>query len=268
MGKGGEMSKTILALLAVVGLFSVMAFAQEPAKPAVTNGSPSTNGAAATKGEIPATPEIAITAETTPKDLARAAFMAQGGDKFRSVQNMVLRGAVQLYPPNSVQSIPGAFSLVTARDKLRMEIDARPAITFKQIYDGEQTYSSVPNIALPPLTKFGFGALARYDQPGFQVSAIADKKKQRGFRLVDPDGYTTDFYLDPKTGRVMSFFIYYNGLTLGTENSKFKEVEGVLVPVSFSQKFEMPMGAFFAEFSVKEVRLNQQLAEDAFAIPR
>jgi hypothetical protein len=255
------MSKTVLALLAVVVLFNAVAFAQEPAKPAATSGVPATNGAAAA-------PEIAITAETTPKDLARAAFVAQGGEKFRSVQNMMLRGSVQLYPPNSVQSIPGAFSLVTAGDKLRMEIDARPAITFKQIYDGEQTYSSMPNVAVPPLTKFGLGALARYDQAGFQISAIADKKKQRGFRLVDPDGYTTDFYLDPKTGRVMSFLIYYNGLTLGTENSKFKEVEGVLVPVSFSQKFEMPIGAFFAEFTVKEVKLNQQLPDDAFAIPR
>ena len=131
---------------------------------------------------------IVITSETTPKDLARAAFLAQGGEKFRSVQNMILRGSVQLYPPNSVQSIPGGFSLITAGDKLRMEIDARPAITFKQIYNGEQTYSSMPNVAVPPLTKFGFGALARFDQPGYQISAIADKKKQRGFRLVDPDG--------------------------------------------------------------------------------
>lgn len=256
------MSKTVFALCAVMVLFSPAAFPQESTKPAATNGASSTNGAA------PATSEIAITAETSPKDLARAAFLAQGGEKFRSVQNMMLRGSVQLYPPNSVQSIPGGFSLVTAGDKLRMEIDARPAITFKQIYDGEQTYSSMPNVAVPPLTKFGLGALARYDQPGVQISAIADKKKQRGFRLADPDGYTTDFYLDPKTGRVMSFLIYYNGLTLGTENSKFKEVDGVLVPVSFSQKFEMPMGAFFAEFSVKEVKLNQQLPADAFAIPR
>jgi hypothetical protein len=110
--------------------------------------------------------------------------------------------------------------------------------------------------------------LARFDQPGYQITAIADKKKQRGFRLVDPDGYTTDYYIDPKTGRVMSFFLYYAGLTLGTEHSKFKEVEGLLVPFSFSQKFEMPMGAFFAEFSVKEVKINQQLPDDAFAIPR
>jgi hypothetical protein len=213
-------------------------------------------------------PAAAITAETTPMDLARAAFTAQGGEKFRAVQNMILRGSVQLYPPNSVQSIPGSFSLVTAGPKLRMEIDARPAIVFKQIYDGEQTYSSMPQVQMPPLTKFGFGALARFDQPGYQITAIADKKKQRGFRLVDPEGFTTDFYVDPKTGRVMSFFLYYGGATLGTENSKFKEVDGVLVPISFSQKFEMPIGAFFAEFNVKDVKLNQQLPEDAFAIPR
>ena len=239
----------------MIVMFGATVLAQDAAKPAAGNG-------AAT------TPAIAITSETTPKDLARAAFVAQGGEKFRAVQNTMLRGSVQLYPPNSVQSIPGSFSLVTAGDKLRLEIDARPAIVFKQIYDGEHAYSSLPNVSFPPLTKFGWGALARFDQPGYQISALADKKKQRGFRIVDPDGYTTDYYLDSKTGRVMSFLIYYEGIVLGTENSKFKEVEGVLVPVSFSQKFEMPMGAFFAEFSVKEVKLNQQLGEDAFAIPR
>ena len=250
-----------LRFLAVVvcGLcFSVTLFAQGQPDP-----KPATNGAAAA-----AAPAIVITPETSPLDLARAAFAAQGGEKFRSLQNMILRGSVQLYPPNSVQSIPGSFSLVTAGLKLRMDIDARPAIVFKQIYDGQQGYSSMPNVEMPPLTKFGLDALSRFDQPGYQISAIPDKKKQRGFRLVDPDGYTTDYYLDTKTGRVMSYFLYYGGVTLGTENSKFKEVEGVLVPFSFSKKFEMPMGAFFAEFSVKEVKLNQQLGDDAFAIPR
>ena len=98
-----------------------------------------------------------------------------------------------------------------------------------------------------------------------QCAAITDPKRGQGWRLVSREIL---LYLDPKTGRVMSFFLYYNGITLGTENSKFKEVEGVLVPFSFSQKFEMSMGAFFAEFSVKEVKMNQQLGDDAFAIPR
>jgi hypothetical protein len=233
----------------------VQAQDQKSATPA--NGAPAAAPAA-----------ITITAESTPAELAKAAFMAQGGEKFRNLQNAVVRGSVQLYPPNSVQSIPGSFTLVTAGVKLRMDIDARPAIVFKQIYDGQNSYSSMPNVEMPPLTKFGLGALSRYDQPGYQLSALPNKKKQRAFRLVDPDGFTTDYYIDPTNGRVMSFMLYYNGITLGTEHSKFKDVEGVLVPSSFSQKFEMPMGAFFAEFTAKDIKLNQPLADDAFVIPR
>ena len=214
-----------------------------------------------------AAPAIVITPTSTPTELAKAAFLAQGGEKFRSVQNLILRGSVQLYAPNSIQSIPGSFSIVTAGDKLRMEIDARPAVVFKQIFDGQNSFSSMPGVQLPPLTKFGMGALTRYDQAGYKVTSIADKKKQRGFRIEDPDGYTTDFYIDASTGRVMSFLMYYQGYTFGTENSKFKDIDGILVPMSFSQRFEMPQGAFFAEYSVKEAKLNQTLAEDAFTIP-
>lgn len=220
-----------------------------------------------TSSEATATTTIAITAETAPMDLARAAFMAQGGEKFRSVQNMMLRGSVNLYQPNSIQSIPGGFSIVTAGNKMRMEIDARPLIVFKQIYDGQQSYSSMPAVQVPPLPKFGLGVLAKFDQAGYKITALPDKKKQRAFRIEDPEGYITDFYVDPANGRVMSFLLYFNGFTFGTENKKFKEVEGVLVPVSFSQRFDMPQGAFFAEYSVKEAKLNQTLGDDAFAIP-
>ena len=230
--------------------------AQEQKSAAPANGAPAA-----------AAPAVVITAESTPVELAKAAFIAQGGDKLRNVQNVVVRGSVQLYPPNSVQSIPGSFSLVTAGLKLRLDIDARPAVVFKQIYDGQNSYSSMPNVEMPPLTKYGLSALSRYDQQGYQITALPNKKKQRAFRLVDPDGYTTDFYIDPTSGRVMSFMLYYQGITLGTEHSKFKDVEGLLVPSSFSQKFEMPMGAFFAEFNAKEIKINQPLADDAFAIP-
>jgi len=245
----------VLAVLLISG----MAFTSYAQENATKNATPATAPSAA--------PAIVISPTSTPTDLARAAFLAQGGDKFRSVQNMILRGSVQLYPPNSVQSIPGSFSIVTSGDKLRMEIDARPAIVFKQIFDGQNSFSSMPNVQLPPLTKFGLGALSRYDQPGYKITAIADKKKQRGFRIEDPEGYTTDYYIDATNGRLMSFLMYYQGYTFGTENNKFKEIEGVLVPFNFSQRFEMPQGAFFAEYSVKEAKLNQTLAADAFVIP-
>src|ERR1044072_7086004 len=235
--------------------------------PAQEHG-PAKGSAPATTATAAAPPAVVITADSTPLELAKAAFTAQGGEKFRSVQNMMLRGSVSLYPPNSSQSIPGSFSIVTAGDKLRREIDARPAIVFKQIYDGEQSYSSMPGVEVPPLSKFGLSVLSKFDQPGYKVTAIANKKKLRGFRIADPEGYTTDFYIDGTNGRVMEFFLTYGGLTFGTANNKFKEVDGVLIPFSFSQRFEMPQGAFFAEYNVKEVKLNQNLGDDAFAIPR
>jgi len=39
------------------------------------------------------------------------------------------------------------------------------------------------------------------------------------------------------------------------------------VPFSFTQRLEMPQGAFFAEYSVKDAKLNQTLADDVFAMP-
>jgi hypothetical protein len=225
-----------------------------------------------TKGQTPpagngTTTALAITATTTPVDLARAAIAAQGGERFKNLKSMVLRGSVDLYAPNSTQSIPGGFAIVLAGERFRLEVDARPAVSFKQIYDGQRSYSSLPNVDMPPASKFGMSLLVKFDQPGYVVSALPDKKKQRGFRVSDPDGNTTDFYIDATTGRVMSFLIPYGGYTFGTENKKMKEVDGVLVATSFTQRLEMPQGAFFAEYSVKEVKLNQPIGDDVFAIP-
>jgi hypothetical protein len=214
-----------------------------------------------------ATPAVAITAATTPIDLARAALAAQGGEKFKGLKSMVLRGSVDLYAPNSTQSIPGGFVWVIAGDKVRLEIDARPAVSFKQIYDGERSYSSLPGVDMPPASKFGLPVLGRLDQPGYTVTALPDKKKLRGFRISDADGNVTDFYIDATNGRVMTFLIPYGGYTFGTENKKFKEVDGVLVPVSFTQRLEMPQGAFFAEYSVKDIKLNNPIGDDVFTIP-
>ena len=242
----------VVALVATILGASVSAYSQTD-----KTSAPAGNGAA----------QPAITATTAPADLARAALAAQGGDKFKAIQNMVLRGSVELYAPNSTQSIPGAFVIATAGEKVRIEIDARPAISFKQIFDGERSYSSLPNVELPPLSKFGISVLSKFDQPGYTVSAIPDKKKNRGFRISDADGNSTDFYVDTATGRVVSFLIPYNGYMFGTEHKKFKEIEGVLIPTNFTQRLEMPQGAFFADYNVKDIKLNQNLGDDAFAIP-
>lgn len=246
-----------LTLLSFMFCVSVAAYSQgETNKVAAAAANGNDNGAGG-----------AITATTPPIELARAALAAQGGEKFKTLKSMVLRGSVDLYAPNSTQSIPGGFVIVTAADKVRIEISAPPAISFKQIYDGQQTYSSIPGVDLPPASKFGLAVLSKFGQPGYTVTALADKKKQRGFRISDSEGNATEFYIDPATGRVMTFLVSYNGYIFGTENRKMKEVEGVLVPFSFTQRLEMHQGAFFAEYNVKDVKLNQPIGDDVFAMP-
>ncbi|MGH9874313.1 MAG: hypothetical protein ACRD9S_17815 [Pyrinomonadaceae bacterium] len=264
------MKKTFIRSLSLLSLalcVSASVLAQtETATKAVDNSARAVAPGGA-KDPTPGVGITAITATTSPVDLARAALAAQGGEKYKTLKNMVLRGSVDLYAPNSTQSIPGGFVLVTAGEKFRLEVDARPAFSLKFISDGERNYSSLPGVDLPPPSKFGMVALTKFDQQGYTVSALPDKKKQRGFRISDAEGNTTDFYIDTATARVMTFLIPYNGYTFGTDNDKFKEIDGVLVPVEFSWRLEMPQGAFFAAYKIKEPKLNQTLGDDVFAMP-
>src|SRR5438128_1650104 len=105
------MQKKSLMLLASIALLlcvSVAGFAQGEA--------PAKNGAALASGS--ATAPVAITASSTPIELARAALAAQGGEKFKNLKNMILIGTVELFAPNSTQSIPGKFYIVTQGDKV------------------------------------------------------------------------------------------------------------------------------------------------------
>ena len=127
---------------------------------------PDSTAKAVTAGGNAPTPATAITATTSPVDLAKAAVAAFGGDKFRTMKNVVLRGSVDLYGPASTQSVPGGFVIVTAGDKFRMEVDARPLFSFKQIFDGQQSYSSLPGAQMAPVSKFGIVVLNKFDQAG------------------------------------------------------------------------------------------------------
>src|SRR5882762_713505 len=192
------MKKTLLQMFFLIALAlsaSAITYAQTATTPT------DVKARAVTDGVKDATPATAITATTSPGDLARAAVVAMGGDKFRNLKSIVLRGSVDLYGPNSTQSIPGGFVLANAGDKMRMEVDARPLFSFKQIFDGQQSYSSLPGAEMAPVSKFGMRLLTRLDEPGYTVTALPDKKKLRGFHIADAEGNATDFYLDAATAR-------------------------------------------------------------------
>lgn len=250
------MRKQFLSLLSIPGLILCASFAN-----AQTGASAKTDQPSA--AHVAGSP---ITAETSPEDLARAALAAQG-EKFKQLKSVVLIGTVELYAPNSTQSLSGKFAMVLAGERMRIDVTA-PLLSFQQIFDGHNSYNSLPNMPpLPPWSTFGLPVLLKFEQSGYKVSAIPDVKKKRGFKITDPEGNATDFYVDPATGRVVSFLTQRSGYTFAVEHTKMKEVEGVLIPYGFSWRLEMKQGAAFAEYKVVEAKLNQAIGDDVFAFP-
>ena len=260
------MNKTLARALALPSLFLATALcvgAQEKeaakttgtATVTVTSPAPATNA------------NVKITAATSAIDLARVALASLGGEKYTKLESLVLTGSADLYAPNQTTSLPGKFVMVYASgDRYRLEIQS-PAFNFRQIYDGQNSFTSVRGFDFPPPSKLGIGVLSKYDRPGYSVTALPDKKKERAFRITDAEGNATDFFVDAETGRLASYSYPYMGNVIGVEHKTYKEVEGVSVPYTFVQRFETPQGAFFAEYKVKDVKLNITLADDVFDIP-
>lgn len=201
--------------------------------------------------------------------LAKAALVAHGGEKFRSVKTMVIRGSVDLTSTAFNQAIAGGFSMAFAGDKYRIEL-ANPFQSFKQTYDGVQTYTSIPaGFALPPINRLGLPLLQRLGDEGFTVSSLPeDSKKKGGFRITAPDGYFTDFYVDEKTKQIKSYeaTYEYSGrmFTTSVEIGKYRDVQGVFIPEKYSQRFDLGQIVVYGDFKTKDILINGELSPDVF----
>jgi hypothetical protein len=183
----------------------------------------------------------------------------------------VIKGSVDLNVFN--QLMPGAFSTAISGEKYYFEINS-PAQSLKQVYDGRQTYSSIPGFSLPPITSLGFPLLPRVGDTGYVVSALTDtKKKRKGFRITTPDGFYTDFVVDEKTGQIKSYESSYDVggriITTSVEIDECKTFDGVVVPVKYSQRFDLGQQmTAYASFKAKDILVNSTIEDSAFAIPK
>jgi hypothetical protein len=201
--------------------------------------------------------------------IAKAALAAHGGDKFKQMKSIVMKGSVDVNISNQV--LPGAFSIAISGDKYYFEINS-VVQSIKQIYDGQQTYSSINGFMVPPPTSVGFAVLARVGDTGYAITPYGDdKKKRKGFRITTPDGFYTDFFVDDKTGQVKgyesAFEVGERLVTTSAEIDSFETVEGVVVPKKYSQRFDLGNLTAYANFNTKDVKVNPPMDENAFAIP-
>ncbi len=212
---------------------------------------------------------VTISKTSTPMELAKAALAAHGGDKFKAMKTLIVRGSAEI-SGSPTQVIPATFAMVLAGEKYRLEI-TNPFQPFKQVYDGENTFSSIPNFTLPPLNRLGLPLLPKIEEKGYAVVALAEgKNKKLGFRVTSPEGYYTDFFLDEKTAQVKSYESSYTygerNITTSVEIDKVRDVDGVIIPERYAQRFELGQLTMYADFKAKEILINNEVADDVFTM--
>jgi hypothetical protein len=210
--------------------------------------------------------------EDSPLEMAKATLKAHGGEKFLKMQTMVLRGSGTVTAPGSNQIIPVKFVIVLSNDKYRFDLDGGSFFFFKQIFNGEQAFTSMDGVNVAPVNLVGLPVLAKIEESGFAVSELPEKlKKKKGFRVTAPQGYYTDFVVDEKTSLVKEFSGKYevNGRTGNTsvEIRKYREVEGVMLPEKYLQLIESGQFSSNADFTAKEILVNIPVDGGVFAQP-
>ncbi len=214
---------------------------------------------------------VKIAKTKTPLELAKTTLKIYGGDKFKNMKTLVVRGTADVSGLPAM-TFPATFAMIYSGDKYRLEV-SNPIQPFKQVYDGQQTLSSINNLSLPPINRLGLPLLQKLEEKDFIVSELPEKsKKKLGFRITSPEGFYTDFFVDEKTGFVKTYESSYeiNGRTVSTsvDIDKVREVEGIKVPERFAQRFDLGQFTVYADFKAKEILVNSQVADDVFSISK
>jgi hypothetical protein len=208
-------------------------------------------------------------ATNTAIEMSKAALAAHGGDKLKAVKTLIVRGSADITMSSLNQAIPAGFSMVIAGERYRLDIQSQFQ-SMKQVYDGKETFSSIPGFSLPPVNSLGFPLLPKIGDAGYVVSPLPDGTKKRGFRMTSPDGFYTDFFLDEKTNQVKGYESKYeiSGRTVTTsvEIDKYRVVDGIIVPEKYAQRFDLGQMTAYANFKAKEILINSPVADDVFTL--
>lgn len=213
--------------------------------------------------------DSAISQTKPPVELAKKTLSLYGGEKLKNMKTLVVQGTADV-SGSPTMTFPATFAMIYAGDKYRLEVN-NPIQPFKQIYDGEQTLSSINNVSLPPINRLGLPLLQRIEEKDFVVSALPEKnKKKNGFRVTSPEGFYTDFFINEKTGMIKSYESEYEirgrTVTTSVDIEKVREVDGVKVPERFAQRFDLGQFTVYTDFKAKEILVNSVVTNDVFSI--
>lgn len=204
----------------------------------------------------------------SPAEWANAALMAHGGKNLVEMKTLIISGAIEATPPNFPQVMSGSFALIQSENKGRLQVDLG-IFKFVQVYDGVNLDSTLKQVKLPPLTKYGISVLSKIEDPKYKISYTKDKKPF-SFILTSPDGVMTEFILNPKNGEVKncnSTFVS-DGTKMDTalEYVEFERVEGILLPKVFHQRLDFGQDSAYIKYKAKTIQVNKEVDADVFTL--
>ncbi|MGI8543525.1 MAG: hypothetical protein ACR2MD_08590 [Aridibacter sp.] len=207
------------------------------------------------------------TGQADAERLAKETFSAHGGEKLKKLNTLSILGSVDVTA--SSFTLPATFATIFSGDKYRLEINSQ-MVNFKQVFDGEQTFTSPQRgFNLPPVNRLGLPLLQHLGDEGYVVSALLDKKTD-GFRITSPEGYYSDFYINKKTNQIKKYEAKYmvEGREVSTlvEIDKFEDKDGVIIPSKYAQRFEFGQMTVYAQFKAKEIKVNEEVADKVFVL--
>jgi hypothetical protein len=204
----------------------------------------------------------------TAADLARAAVSDLGGGKFRDLKSIRLAGVASAVSPLNPNVQPAEFQLLSTDTGIRIDLTLSFGL-IQMINDGQRFYNLVngnaTNFGIAPPGKFGLRVLAKYDQPGYKITPLPEPNTEPGFRITDPEGNATDFYVHKETGRVTRFLYKFGDFNQTWELDNFKAVEGVMVAHQINIRLATRQGDFQMLLRAADAKINQPVGDNAFA---
>jgi hypothetical protein len=223
-------------------------------------------------GPAPAAAAAAPSA-LSPLQTARLTLEAHGGKRLSEIRSLAMSGSVGITTSAITQEIPATFSLVFSGERYRFDL-MNPFQPIKQAFDGKVTSSTIQNgFEMPPMNRLGFIMLSKVGDPAFPVTALPGGRKERaGFRITSPEGFYTDYLVDEKTHQMKGYESSYevNGrnVTTSVEIDRYRIVAGVVVPEKFAQRFDLGQLTAYANFKVKDIAVNGEIADEIFTITK
>jgi hypothetical protein len=216
---------------------------------------------------MPVSSKASTSESASAADLARATVSDLGGDKFRNLKSLRLAGVGSAVSPLNANVMPTEFQFMITDVGIRIDLTLSFGLV-QMINDGQRYYNlvngSAGDFGIAPPGKFGLRVLAKFDQPGYKTTLLPDPSKESAFRITDPEGNATDFYVNKTTKRITRLAYKYGDYEQTWQFDNFKAVEGVMIPHRINIRLSTKMGDFQMSFEAADVKVNQPVGANAF----